>query len=113
MEWELEKKFRITKGGERIFGAGPCMLLEKVEELGSLNKAAQELNMSYSKAWSIIHKAERELNRKLLETQIGGEEGGGSYLTDEAKGLIKAYRNFCKEADEVLEKLFKRHFKDI
>ena len=113
MDLKLERKFRIIKDGERVFGEGPCMLLEKVDELGSLNKAAKELNMSYSKAWSIIHKAERELNLKLLETQIGGEEGGGSYLTDEAKRFIITYRNFCKEADEVLKELFKRYFKDI
>lgn len=107
---ELERKFRIIKDGERVFGEGPCMLLEKVDECGSLNKAAQELNMSYSKAWSIIHRAEMKLKIKLLETQIGGEEGGGSYLTYEAKSLIKAYRDFCKEADEVIGELFKKYF---
>lgn len=109
---ELERKFRIIKDGERVFGEGPCMLLEKVDEYGSLNKAAQELNMSYSKAWSIIHRAEVKLKIKLLETKIGGEEGGGSYLTYEAKSLIKAYRDFCKEADEVIEELFKKYFID-
>ncbi len=113
MKWALERKFRIIKDGEKVFGEGPCTLLEKVERLGSLNKAAQELNMSYSKAWSIIKKAEEELNIKLLETQIGGEEGGGSYLTDAAKDLIKAYRDFCKEANDILEELFKKYFKDV
>ncbi len=67
--------------------------------------------MSYSKAWSIIHRAEVKLKIKLLETKIGGEEGGGSYLTYEAKSLIKAYRDFCKEADEVIGgELFKKVF---
>lgn len=109
---ELERKFRIIKDGVRIFGEGPCMLLEKVDEYGSLNKARQELNMSYSKAWAIIHRAEEKLNIKLLETRIGGEEGGGSYLTHEAKTLVKAYRGFCKEADAALEGVFKKYFAD-
>jgi len=53
-----------------------------------------------------------KLKIKLLETKIGGEEGGGSYLTYEAKSLIKAYRDFCKEADEVIGELFKKYFID-
>ena len=73
-----------TKWG-KSFGKGPCILLKTIDKLGSLNKAAKELNMSYSKAWSIINRAERVLGYSLLETVTGGADGGGSYLTPKAK----------------------------
>jgi molybdate transport system regulatory protein len=110
---ELEAKYRIANNRERVFGKGPCLLLETVDRLGSLNKAASELNMSYSKAWSIINEAEKNLGFTLLETHTGGADGGGSCLTSKAKDLVKAYKGFCKEADEALGELYKKYFKDI
>lgn len=95
------------------FGKGSYVLLERVGRLESLNKAANELNMSYSKAWSIIKKAENVLGYKLLERHIGGVDGGGSYLTPKAEVLIKAYRDFCKEAEDNLEELCKKYFDDM
>lgn len=110
---ELRVEFRIVRDGEKVFGRGPLILLEAVDKLGSLNKACNELNMSYSKAWSIINRAETLLGYSLLETYTGGLDGGGSSLTLKARTLIKAYRNFSKEAEETLEQLYKKHFKDI
>ncbi len=109
-ELEIESKFRIKKDGKKVFGEGPCILLERVEKLGSLSKACEDLNMSYSKGWSIIHNAEKLLNIKLLQTQIGGADGGGSHLTEDAKKLIKSYRGFTIEAKKALGEIFEKHF---
>lgn len=110
---QLRVEFRIVKAGEKVFGRGPLMLLETVDKLGSLNKACNELNISYSKAWSIINRAESLLGYSLLETSTGGLDGGGSSLTSRARVLIEAYSNFSKEAEESLNILYEKHFKDI
>lgn len=110
---KLESRFWIIKDEGKVFGRGPCILLKTVSRLGSLNKAANELNMSYSKAWAIINRSENLLGYSLLETETGGIDGGGSYLTQEAESLIKAYEDFCKEAESSVEKLYKKHFKNI
>lgn len=109
----LEYKFRILIKGEKIFGQGPCRLLERVEELGSLKRACESLNMSYSKGWKIINKAEKALGYKLLQSQVGGIEGGGSHLTQEAKKIIKSYRAFEVESKESLENIFIKYFKNF
>ena len=36
---------------EKAFGPGMVMLLREVERTGSLQKAAKNMNMAYSKAW--------------------------------------------------------------
>lgn len=107
---KMESKFRIVKDGKKAFGIGPCILLERVDRLGSLNKACKELNMSYSKGWSIINNAETLLDIRLLESQTGGIDGGGSYLTSEARVLVRAYKDFSNEAEEILHELFQKHF---
>ncbi len=107
---KLEVEFRIIQDGEKVFGKGPLVLLEKVDKLGSLNKASSELNMSYSKAWSIINRAENLLGYSLLMTHTGGVDGGGSALTPRAKTLIKAYKDFYEEAEKSLDVIYKKHF---
>lgn len=60
-----------------------------LNKLGSLNKASNELNMSYSKAWNIVNRAETLLGYSLLMTNTGGVSGGGNNVVQlEAKGSI-------------------------
>ncbi len=96
----------------RAFGDGPARLLDGVEQSGSLRKAAQELGMSYNKAWRILHAAEQRLGFALLDRAIGGSLGGGSHLTPEAQDLMRRYRAMTAEARGVLDSVFEKHFGD-
>ena len=82
--------------GERFFGEGPCRLLHRIEETGSLRAAAQAMGLSYSKALRMVKRAEKE---------FGGRGGGGSTLTDEASNFMEryeAYRDACVQTDREL-----------
>ena len=96
----------------RAFGDGPARLLDGVQEQGSLRKAAQELGMSYNKAWRILHAAEQRLGFPLLDRSVGGSLGGGSHLTPEARDLVRRYRAVSIEAEAALEAVFQKHFAD-
>ena len=45
---------------ERFFGPGICELLEKIQQTGSIQAASKEMEMSYTKAWKILNRAERK-----------------------------------------------------
>lgn len=107
----LMYKMWLDYGG-RAFGDGPARLLSGVEQWGSLRRAAQELGMSYNKAWRILHAAEERLGFPLLERSVGGSLGGGSHLTAEARDLTARYRAVETEANELLEAVFQKHFSD-
>ncbi len=98
--------------GGRAFGDGPARLLTGVDNSGSLRKAAQELGMSYNKAWRIMHAAEERLGFALLDRSVGGSLGGGSHLTPQARELVTRYQAAAAEVDEALEAIFQRHFSD-
>ena len=86
----------------RFFGEGPCRLLHAIEETGSLRAAAASMNMAYTKAFSMIKRAEKSLAFPLTETITGGRGGGGSRLTPQAKEFLEnyeKYRNACYEAN--------------
>ena len=61
--------------GERFFGEGPCRLLHRIEETGSLRAAAQAMGLSYSKALRMVKRAEKELGFALTRKTIGGRGG--------------------------------------
>ena len=47
----LKISLRIMDGdGEKVFGSGVVELLRKIEETGSLNRAARSMDLAYSKA---------------------------------------------------------------
>ena len=76
---------------QKCFGPGVVQLLKRVDELHSLRAAAMSISMAYSKAWTVIRGAEEGLGFKLLASNIGGRNGGGAALTDEARQMMRAY----------------------
>lgn len=103
----------LQEDGVCMFGPGAHELLRRVEQTGSLNQAAKDMAMSYSKAWRVMHQVERRLGVALFEARVGGPEGGGSCLTDQGRLLMQRFEAFTREADDVVEELFERHFGDL
>jgi len=94
----------------KAFGEGPYKLLKLVEKTGSLHKAAQNMHMSYRKAWLMIHSIEKNLGFPLLKTKVGGISGGGSIITIQGKNLMNNYEKFRKEAEKALNRIFTKYF---
>ena len=100
----------MSEEENKIFGIGPYNLLLSIDKLGSLNKAAQEIKISYTKARDILNRAEKELSIKLLEREVGGVKGGGSKLTDEARAIMAKYERFRKDSKLAIENIYDEIF---
>lgn len=61
----------LEREGRIYFGIGRALLIEKIEEFGSLRQAAQELNMSYRAAWGKIKAAEEAVGAPLVQKVKG------------------------------------------
>lgn len=77
-------------------GRGVVELCERVDKLGSLNKAAASMGMAYSKAWRIVKNAENVFGFAFLERK-GAQ---GSTLTVEGRELVFAYRAIDERLQE-------------
>lgn len=95
---------------DKLFGPGVAQLLEGIEQLGSLRRSAARMEMSYNKAWSVVHGCEEQLGFALLERRIGGAGGGGAVLTARGKEMLTRYRAFEHEAHQALDEMAARHF---
>ena len=97
----------------KAFGDGPYELLKRVEKTNSLNEAAHQMGMSYSKAWKLVQSMEKRLGFPLLDKKVGGLSGGGSQVTPKGKDLMKRYERFEKETREAIEKIYEEYFGNL
>lgn len=76
---------------KKAFGPGVAALLRGVREHHSLQGAARQMDMSYSKAWTVVNEAERIWGFPLTTCRVGGRSGGGSVLTAQGEEILRRY----------------------
>ena len=62
-------------------GPGVLELLERIREYRSINRAAEQMGLSYVKALHMLNRLETDLGRRVLVRRRGGNDRGGSELT--------------------------------
>ena len=100
----------VDDNGEKFFGEGPYRLLKCVEKTGSLHKAAFSMEMSYTKAFRILNRAEEVIGYPLTTRAIGGVSGGGSSLTEKGKEWVERYENYRNACVEANRRLYLEFF---
>lgn len=93
-----------------FFGPEMARLLRLVEITGSLQKAAAEMKISYSKAWKMMREAEKEAGFAMLERHVGGAGGGSSQLTAKGHDFVQKYDDFERAIYKTSDKLFAEYF---
>src|SRR2546428_14159324 len=109
----MKPKLRVwvTFGENLKFGDGRARLLERIEELGSLRKAAQEFEMSYRNAWGYLRELESAAGFKFVERAPGGGPNSGMRLTEPARRFLQRYRKFRSGLEAAMKRQFERSFK--
>lgn len=75
-----------------------------------MQKAAEKMGLSYSKAWKMMKTAEQELGFALTERSSGGKDGGGSVVTEEGREMMQRYGNFLSALQTEADRLFSIYF---
>lgn len=111
---QIKIRIKIINDSETQFlGEGIIWLLEKIDKYGSINKAAKEMNMSYSKSWKIITNLEKNIGTKILKRKKGGSDRGGAELTPLAQEIIENYNITKNKISGYAEKIFAKQLKPI
>jgi molybdate transport repressor ModE-like protein len=108
----LEPKLKVwIVFGDRVkFGHGRAQLLQTIDELGSLRKAAAQLGMSYRSVWGYLRALETAAGFPFLERRVGGKGRGGTTLTPEGRAFLARYLAFRHQVDALAEQQFVRSF---
>ena len=63
--------------------------------------------MSYSKGWSLIRTAEKELGWVIVERSPGGKYGGTARVSEKGQMLMECYEKMEREIAEEAEKKYR------
>ncbi len=105
---EIKAKFWIENKGEVVLGGGKAALLLAVDQFGSIQRAADEFGMSYRHAWGAIRRIENRAGFKIVDTKLGGKEGGGAQLTRKGKVFVNSVNSLLIDLNNVVEKRFQQ-----
>ncbi len=109
---EIKAKFWIENRGEVVLGGGKTALLLAVDRFGSIQRAADEFGMSYRHAWGVIKRIEKRAGFKIIDTKLGGKEGGGARLTPKGKAFVDRVDSLLSDLQRMVEKRFKQKSKE-
>jgi len=88
----LHGSFSVDSEGVPFLDCNRVRLLEAIDDLGSIAKAARQLPMSYKAAWDALNVMGTQAGRPLVTRTVGGAGGGGSRLTEHGRELIALYQ---------------------
>ncbi|GAA3110596.1 winged helix-turn-helix domain-containing protein [Rhizobium viscosum] len=92
----LAPVLRITFPDDDRLGHGKMELLEHIRETGSISAAGRAMDMSYRRAWMLVAEMNRMFKAQVVESQRGGQKGGGAALTPFGDQLLARFRDMEK-----------------
>jgi len=98
----------IHRQQSKFLGSERIHLLEKIDELGSITKAAKEVGISYKTAWDTINMINNMAEKPLVDRLTGGKGGGGTSLTAAGKKVVEQFRTIQEEHRKFLGNLENR-----
>ena len=101
---------KMAVRSEPFFGPGMATLLKQIQALGSVREACEKTGMSYSKGWSLIRTAERELGCTIVERSPGGIGGGAARVSEQGLNLLNRYEQFEKEIARIAQEKYREIF---
>ncbi len=82
-------------------------LLQRIDQLGSISKAARSAGVSYKAAWQAIETLSNLAGTPMLEKVVGGAAGGGAKLTPAGKSVLEAAAALNKIRSQILADISK------
>jgi len=106
--YELKLRMWLERDGRFIMSEGRARLLRRIEQLGSLSKAAKDMGMSYRHAWGVIKRISESSGGEVVESVRGGRIGGKTRLTPFGQRLLQEYDSKVASLLDQFEKSWRK-----
>ena len=109
MAHSIKPRIRIVlDDGTIALGPGKADLLDAIGRTGSIRGAAEELGMSYMRAWTLVRTMNASFRKPLVEKERGGSAQGGAQLTAAGRKVLELYRKIEEKAANAAEPSWKK-----
>lgn len=102
IDYKVKSRVWILTEDGTFLGEGRIELLNKIDEFGSISKAAKSMKMSYKKAWELVNSMNIQCKTPIVTGKIGGKDGGGSVLSESGRKLVLQFNQLNKETIDFL-----------
>ena len=103
MKFSVRPRIRVVgDDGTIVLGPGKADLLAAIARTGSIRAAADELGMSYMRAWTLVRLMNGIFRSPLVEKVRGGSEQGGARLTERGALVLEIYERMAREAEKAV-----------
>ncbi|HVN58615.1 MAG TPA: LysR family transcriptional regulator [Bacteroidales bacterium] len=109
----LRHQVEMISGENIIINEEGFRFLMAIGRLNSIASAADEMKISYRKAWGMIRDIEMNLGMKLVGKRRGGSAGGHTTLTGEGLSLVNAYNSLLTELETSDREIIRKFFRSI
>jgi molybdate transport system regulatory protein len=107
MKYSIKNRIWIESDEGTFLGEGRIELLTKIDEYGSISKAAKDMNMSYNKALKLVNSMNTHGKKPLVKQSVGGQGGGGTSVTKEGKNAIRFFEELESKSNTFLNEELK------
>lgn len=114
MRYSLRPRIRIVgENGTIVMGPGKADLLEAIARTGSIRGAAEQLEMSYMRAWTLVRVMNAAFRSPLVEKERGGSAQGGAQLTERGEAVLRLYRQLEDKAASAVARQWEKLKKEL
>lgn len=99
---------RLLLADPLSFGPGKAELLEHIARTGSLQAAANAMDMSYMKAWKMVKGLNSMFAEPLVILHRGGKAQGGTEITDNGHRILALYHEAVRSAENAVAPVLDR-----
>jgi molybdate transport system regulatory protein len=100
---QLKGRLWLERGGETFLSWGRVVLLERIQEAGSIAAAARSMEMAYSHAWTLVAHMNRLAGEELVGRTFGGKNGGRAWLTPAGEAALARFWELADNFRQWLE----------
>ena len=93
----------LEKDGRTFLGFGRVVLLERIQEHGSITGAARSMQMSYKHAWDLVDSMNQQADKALVVTSKGGKGGGGARLSKAGQQAVAEFHELQSRFQKFLQ----------
>jgi molybdate transport system regulatory protein len=101
MKPKAQVRFRVDFTERSSIGPGKVELLECLQKVGSVSRAARAMGMSYRRAWTLLETINKSFDVRATVHNVGGVGGGGVEVTAFGELLITTFREAEKQFNRV------------
>lgn len=100
---KIRLRIRVTTDdGTIVLGPGKADLLDAIGRSGSIRAAAEELGMSYMRAWTLVRTMNARFRSPLVVKVRGGTGRGGARLTERGRRVLEIYEAMSRKAEKAI-----------